>query len=66
VVEEPDVVVDLLQRTDLRLDELVELRQVGSQLFGKIEIHHPRMIARESERTWNAQSREAACGLGPR
>jgi hypothetical protein len=39
VVEEPDVVVGLLQRLDLSLDELIELGEVGDQIGRQFEIH---------------------------
>jgi len=39
VVEEPDVVVLLLERLDLALDELVEFFQVLPQVLGQIEVH---------------------------
>jgi hypothetical protein len=38
VVEEPDVVVLLLERLDLALDELVEFVQVQPQVFGQVEV----------------------------
>jgi len=39
VVEEPDVVVLLLQRPDLPLDELVQLGQVAGEVRGDVEVH---------------------------
>ena len=38
VVEEADVVVLLLERLDLRLDEAVEFVQVGGESWRKVEI----------------------------
>ncbi len=39
MVEEADVVVLALQRLDLRLDEGVELGEIGGQFGGNSEIH---------------------------
>ena len=39
VVEEADIVVLLLERLDLPVDEGVELAQVGRDLRGNVEIH---------------------------
>ena len=39
VVEEADVVVLLLERLDLALDELVELVEVVGQVLGDVEVH---------------------------
>ena len=39
VVEEADVVVLLLERLDLRLDEVVELVEVGRQIGRDVEVH---------------------------
>src|SRR5439155_26946539 len=39
VVEEPDVVVLLLERADLALDEIVEFGQVVAQVLGEGEVH---------------------------
>ena len=39
VVEEPDVVVLVLQRLDHRLDELVQLLEVGSEIRRQVEVH---------------------------
>ena len=39
VIEEPDVVVLLLERLDLALDELIEFGQVTLQVLGQGEVH---------------------------
>jgi len=39
VIEEPHVVVGLLERLDLLLDEGVELGEVGADLCGDLEVH---------------------------
>ena len=39
VVEEPDVVVLLLQRLDLPLDELVQLDEVGGKISRQLQVH---------------------------
>ena len=39
VVEEPDVVVLLLERLDLALDEVVELVEVVGEVRGELEVH---------------------------
>ena len=44
VVEEADVVVAVLDRLDLGLDEGVELVEIGLQAGGKIEIHWRRSL----------------------
>ena len=41
VVEEPDVVVLLLDRLDDRLDEVIELHEVGGELGRQVEVHGP-------------------------
>ena len=38
MVEEADIVVGLLQRLDLALDEAVELGQIGCEVGGQVEI----------------------------
>src|SRR5262249_29684451 len=39
VVEEADVVVLLLERLDLPLDEVVELVEVVGEILGQLEVH---------------------------
>ena len=39
MVEEADVVVGLLERLDLSLDELVELDEVVGEVRGNVEVH---------------------------
>ena len=41
VVEEPDVVVGLLEGTDRQVDEAVELVQIIGDVGGYLEIHDP-------------------------
>ena len=39
VIEEPDVVVLLLERLDLALDEVVQLPEVGDEIRWEVEVH---------------------------
>src|SRR6185436_9734623 len=48
MVEEADVVVLAFERSDLALDELVELAQVGRDVGGNLEIHGASSLCRPS------------------
>jgi hypothetical protein len=57
VVEEPDVVVLLLQRSDLALDEVVDLAQELDEILWQLEVHVvPSPVAaapaRDPHRSW--------------
>jgi hypothetical protein len=39
VIEEADVVIPLLQRPDLVVDELVERAEISGEFVGEFEVH---------------------------
>ena len=45
VIEKPDVVVLPLQRADLTLDELIDLREQAGEVLGEREIHGTALLA---------------------
>ncbi len=63
VIEETDVVVLLLERPNLTLDELVELIQVVGEVFGNVEIHHDRPNVGLSEERCTP-NRRTSIGIG--
>ncbi len=52
VVEEADVVVLLLERFDLALDEVVQLEEVVGQVLGNLEVHARNLCACRCPGIW--------------